>query len=73
MARGSDQKGPAARMPHAATDGVVRAAKLIPPMVQSMPALKPLPIPDEDETMELPCPGRCGHCDCHPCRLHGPI
>ncbi len=21
----------------------------------------------------LPCSGRCGHCDCHPCRLHASV
>lgn len=49
--------------------GVVRMAKAVPTME------RPAPMKDLDPPMDngLPCSGRCGHCDCHPCRLHAPI
>ena len=71
MSRGADQQGQDARNPLRATDGVVRTAKPIPSMVKSASASEPRP--SHGETMELPCLGRCGHCECHPCRLHGAI
>ncbi|GLH72314.1 hypothetical protein GETHLI_08160 [Geothrix limicola] len=50
--------------------GVVRTTRVI-------PAIKRLEHLDEEEPLDLPpslpCSGRCGHCDCHPCRLHAPI
>ncbi len=29
--------------------------------------------PEEAHAPGLPCTGRCGHCNYHPCRLHSPI
>lgn len=26
-----------------------------------------------EDPFGLPCSGRCGHCDLHPCRLHGVV
>ncbi|MBK9796073.1 MAG: hypothetical protein IPP58_06175 [Holophagaceae bacterium] len=49
-------------------DGVVRRSMAIPPMSQT---------PSVNEAFEappgLPCSGRCGRCDIHPCKLHAPI
>ena len=49
--------------------GVVRMAKAVPTMERSAP------VKDLETAVDngLPCSGRCGHCDCHPCRLHAPI
>ncbi|MDP1830711.1 MAG: hypothetical protein Q8K67_01540 [Geothrix sp.] len=70
MSRESDQGGEDARQPPLAADGVVRTAKSIPRMVTpEMPSERSF----HEEMTLLPCSGRCGHCDCHPCRLHGPI
>jgi len=50
--------------------GVVRLAKAVPAMAKSTaPAKEPESVIDNG----LPCSGRCGHCDFHPCRLHAPI
>ena len=81
MTRGGDHhKGQETRKPLPAEDGVVRSTKLIPTLVKSM---EDHPDPQISrgqalgtavgQAMDLPCSGRCGHCDCHPCRLHGPI
>jgi hypothetical protein len=75
VVKAADQKGRATRKPQPDREAVVRTAKAIPriankpapaPVVPTMPAAS-------EATMELPCSGRCGHCDYHPCRLHGPI
>lgn len=49
--------------------GVVRMAKAVPTIERSAP-VKDLESPVDNG---LPCSGRCGHCDYHPCRLHAPI
>jgi hypothetical protein len=47
---------------------MVRLAKVV-PTIQQMPAA----MEAEPHDNGLPCSGRCGHCDFHPCRLHAPI
>lgn len=49
--------------------GVVRTAKAIP----IMPRMVPEPEASAAPARNLPCSGRCGHCDVHPCQLHAPI
>ncbi|HJV49591.1 MAG TPA: hypothetical protein VJ549_09985 [Geothrix sp.] len=49
---------------------VVRATKLVPAIKRPAPVMEDEPL---DVPPPLPCSGRCGHCDCHPCRLHAPI
>jgi len=49
---------------------VVRTTKAIPTIERQAPT----PAREsESPNNGLPCSGRCGHCDCHPCRLHAPI
>ncbi|WP_291271406.1 hypothetical protein [Geothrix sp.] len=81
MSRGGDHhKGHEARKPLPAGDGVVRSTKLIPTLMKPVADFPEPQLacgqthgPALGQTMDLPCSGRCGHCDCHPCRLHGPI
>jgi hypothetical protein len=68
MAKGVTRKAPIPPRTEPGT-GVVRLAKAVPTMERSAPVKEPETVIDNG----LPCSGRCGHCDCHPCRLHAPI
>jgi len=68
MPRGTTRK-PLSNPKADAGSGVVRMAKAVPTMERSAP-VKVVELPVDNG---LPCSGRCGHCDCHPCRLHAPI
>jgi hypothetical protein len=48
--------------------GMVRLAMVIPTMGRTEFVGDPTPDPDD-----LPCSGRCGHCNLDPCQLHAPI
>jgi hypothetical protein len=70
VTRGVERKGQEARTSRPETGGTVRLAKLVPTIEQqSMVAAREA----ESHDNGLPCSGRCGHCDFHPCRLHAPI
>lgn len=55
-----------------APDGTIRVAKVIAPLPSPVPTAAG-PEVKEELAPGLPCSGRCGHCDHHPCRLHGGI
>ena len=48
---------------------VVRMSMVIPAMDRSSSLMNE----GFEPSRSLPCSGRCGHCDLHPCRLHAPI
>ncbi len=56
-----------------ASNDTIRVAKAI----ASIPPVRPVAMAQGDPEMELqlglPCSGRCGHCNFHPCRLHAGI
>ncbi len=71
--RGDERKGHEARKSRPEPEGLVRLAKAVPTI-----ARQPIGLAMEAESHDthdngLPCTGRCGHCDFHPCRLHAPI
>jgi hypothetical protein len=68
MPRGTTRK-PLSTPKSDAGAGVVRMAKAVPTLERAAP-MKDLAPPVDNG---LPCSGRCGHCDCHPCKLHAPI
>jgi len=68
MPRGTARK-PLATPKTEVGSGVVRMAKAVPTLERTAP-MKDLDPPVDNG---LPCSGRCGHCDCHPCKLHAPI
>jgi len=49
-------------------EGMVRMSMAIPAMERSSLTKEAF-----DPPPALPCSGRCGHCDIHPCQLHAPI
>ena len=57
----------------AAPEGTIRVAKRI--VVPPTPPPAPQAVAEEPEQLApgLPCSGRCGHCNHHPCRLHGGV
>jgi len=55
----------------AVTGPTIRVAVPIAPVVPE--PLEAMPAPEEAHAPGLPCTGRCGHCNYHPCRLHSPI
>ncbi|WLT30163.1 hypothetical protein [Geothrix sp. PMB-07] len=71
MPRGNSRK-PQQSSPASAV-GVLRMAKAIPTIERQ--AAGPVKAPEPSVVVDngLPCSGRCGHCDCHPCQLHAPI
>ncbi len=71
--RGAEQKGHEARKSRPEPEGLVRLAKAVPTIER--PATAPAAEVESHDTHDngLPCTGRCGHCDFHPCRLHAPI
>jgi hypothetical protein len=68
VTRGAERKGQEARKSRPESEGLVRLAKVV-PTIQQMSVAAEVEPPDNG----LPCTGRCGHCDFHPCRLHAPI
>ena len=70
VSRGVERKGQEARKSRPESDGMVRLAKAVPTIE---PPLAPAAKAAEPHDNGLPCTGRCGHCDFHPCRLHAPI
>jgi hypothetical protein len=67
VTRGAERKGQEARKSRPDSDGTVRLAKVVPTIEQQALVMV------EPHDNGLPCSGRCGHCDFHPCRLHAPI
>jgi len=70
MPRGNSRKPQSPSTPVQGA-GVLRMAKAVPTMERPVPASAAGPEPASNNG--LPCSGRCGHCDCHPCQLHAPI
>ena len=70
VTRGVERKGQEARKSRLEPEGMVRSTKLVPTIEQPALGLSREP---ESHDNGLPCSGRCGHCDFHPCRLHAPI
>lgn len=67
VTRGVERKGQEALKSRLESEGLVRLAKIVPIIEQQSLAM------DELHDNGLPCSGRCGHCDFHPCRLHAPV
>lgn len=63
------QKGSGA-LPRREPPTTIRVAVPVKSLLPQPPAPAPSPIAVEGEPI---CSGHCGHCDCHPCRLHGSI
>jgi hypothetical protein len=70
VTRGGERKGPEARKSRPEAEVMVRLAKVV-PTIEQQPQAMPMEVETHDNG--LPCSGRCGHCDFHPCRLHAPI
>jgi hypothetical protein len=69
VTRGVERKGQA-RKSRPVPEGLVRLAKAVPTI--EFQATAPA-VEAESHDNGLPCSGRCGRCDFHPCRLHAPI
>ncbi|HEX7553550.1 MAG TPA: hypothetical protein VF378_08340, partial [Geothrix sp.] len=70
VTRGGERKGQEARKSRPEPEGLVRLAKAVPTIERQ--AIAPAR-EAEPQDNGLPCSGRCGHCDFHPCRLHAPV
>jgi hypothetical protein len=70
VTRAGERKGHEAQKSRPEPEVMVRLAKVVPTIEQqAQDRAKDAELHDNG----LPCSGRCGHCDYHPCRLHAPI
>lgn len=72
VTRGDERKGHEARKSRPEPEGLVRLVKAVPTIERKATALAEAESHDTHDN-GLPCSGRCGRCDYHPCRLHAPI